>query len=349
VLKMNRIALFISIILVFPYLIYAQELSPARVKEINKAIGKLENSVKSQSSAGATEAEKEILQIGKDATPAMIEVISDKKKDNAFRRRAIQAAAKLKDETVVSHILSFAEDKNIESYHRVEAIRNIGILADELKKENKTINKKYMTNLENIFEDTQNSVDVREEAIINYGKIGQNNALPKLIEKLDDPKEEIRTNAVYGIGAVRTPEGEDALLQGFSKSKGTFLEGTYVHLFGFYKIKKATVYVMESLMEIKGTTNKNRATKKGYFDTLGELGDTTAIDTLIGYTQSKDLLEASYAASALCKIGDIRAKDAVESVIKRAEAEDRNWLLEGQPYSKDHIALRARYQKLISK
>lgn len=319
------IILLITAILVSINVVFAQELSPARVKEINKAVSKLEAAINSQSNAETKQAEQEIQKIGKDVIPSLEKLFTNKSKDNLVRHKAMEVAAKLKDEKVTGSFLGIAKDKSEEWYHRRAALEYIGLLLHEIKKENKSLDKKYMKDMEELFNDSNNHIKIREGALGLYGQIGQNDALPVLIAKLNDPTEEIKTNAVYGIGAVRTPEGEEALIQGFLKNKGKFPEGPYVHLFGFYKIKKAAPYLIQALKELKGKSMQIIAIRGMYIKTLGELGDKSAIPILKEFADNPDVTYSSLSASehaaiALAKMGDY---ETIKKVIKKVEIDGR--------------------------
>lgn len=312
-------------IFLFSNIVLAQELSPTKIKEINKAISNFESAVTSKSKDAIQECEAEMQKMGQDAIPAMTDLIVNKSKDALVRQETMRVAIKLGDEKVASSLISVAEDKNDEWYNRVAAITYIGKLEDEMNKKNKGVNKKYLKNLEQLFEDSQAKKDIRKESLRVYGKIGQNEALSSLVSKLSDSDDEIRYNAIYGIGLIRTAEGENALIQGFLKDKNRDNPGPYVHLFGFYKIKKASTYLMNALKEVKGKSMDAIATRGTYIDTIGELGDQTAIPVLKEIADNPDvtynsLSAAEHAAIALAKMGDY---ETIKKVIKKIEIDGR--------------------------
>jgi HEAT repeat protein len=256
---------------------------------------------------------------------SIVDSILNKQENDGTRQQAMESGSQAKDIRVFDALIKVAEDKDEAWYNRVAALTNANHLAAKLHGKQVKIDPRYYKSIEGIFNDRSNKIDVRIEAIIAYGKVGQNNALPLLIKYLDSEEKGMVTNAVYGIGCVDTKEGRNALIEGYRKQKGTFVESTYVHLFKFYKVKEATPFLIESLNNIHGKGMLAIALKSVYIETLGELGSKEAVVTLKEYANSNDiefdsLSLAEDAAIALAKMGDYQT---IKKVIKKIEIEGR--------------------------
>jgi HEAT repeat protein len=325
--KMKRLLLLalISISIASSQVVLANELSPTKVKEIERAMSNLESAVTSKSQNGIEKSTTDIQNIGQDAIPKLEILFKNKSKDASIRHKAMEVTAKLKDEKVAESFLSITKDKSEEGYNRKAGLYYTGVLIHELKNNNKRVDKKYMKDVEEVIEDESNDNEIRETAIGIYGQIGQNDALPLLIKKLDDSNKPIMINAIYGIGAIQTPESDDALFNGFSKHMGANVEGVYVHLLGVRKMTKAVPYIIDSLNKLTGTTMEIAAKRGNYINALGEIGDKSTMPFLKAIADNPDvtynsLSAAEHASVALAKMGDY---ETIKKVINRIEIDGR--------------------------
>lgn len=324
----EKILLTILAMLLSVGICVSEEIPSGRHKKVEDVVEKWKNAVISQSKSRIKESENEIQNMGRDAGPQIRMYIADRSQKPEIRQGAMDAVVAIGDETAAESLIRVAEDSTDEWYHRVAAMQHVRRLSDKLAKSDAGIDKKYMQNLKRLFDDEKNKINIRNEALVAYGVIGQNDSLPVLNGKLDDKNEAVIANAIYGIGAVRTPEGEDALLKVYLRKKGTPAEGLCVRLLGIHKVKKSVPFLIDTLENIKVKKEKSmqdEVMRGTYIKALGEIGEKASMPVLKKLIDNtgKDfdgILTAVDAAEALAKMGDY---EYLKKVIQKVEIDAR--------------------------
>jgi len=141
------------------------------------------------------------------------------------------------------------------------------------------------------------SPDVREEAALALGQIGDEKAVDPLIKALDDEVSWVRMRAAIALGEINDSKAIDPLIKALKD------ESPYVRMYAASSLVYLgkTEYLSQVLTALK---NENEDVRVEAAITLGEIGDTRAVDPLIEALRDESDFVRMFAASALGEIGD---------------------------------------------
>jgi len=157
------------------------------------------------------------------------------------------------------------------------------------------------------------SPDVREDAALALGQIGDEKAVDPLIKALDDEVSWVRMWAVIALGEIGDTRAVDPLIKALKD------ESPYVRMYAASSLVNLgkTEYLSQVLTALK---NENEDVRVEAAITLGEIGDTRAIDPLIEALKDESDVVRMCAASALGEIGDSSAFEPLTVALR-----DRYW------------------------
>ena len=162
--------------------------------------------------------------------------------------------------------------------------------------------------------------DVRREATIALGKIGNPQAVEILSETLSDPDNEIRREATIALGKIGNPQAVEILSQALNNRHSKIRREATIAL-GAVDTPYALTLLTQLLNDLDGDIRWRAAVS------LGEIGSSQAIEVLIKALNHSDGDVRREAATAL---GEIGSPQAVEALIhhfkKNNHDEDRRWV-----------------------
>jgi len=154
----------------------------------------------------------------------------------------------------------------------------------------------------NIFLNLEETKDIRLNSAIAIGQIGCENVSPDLIPLLfnDDLEDWLWASDI--IGQVANQTTIDYLIQILEKSNDEDLVGRAIYPLGKIRNKSA----IPSIIKIFENQNSSHFNRSQALKALGEIGDISALPTLVSALKDSDNLIRANAAIALGKLGNTR-------------------------------------------
>jgi len=271
-----------------------------------------------ESLCNSAEALKEM---GKSATPVLVNTFQDKTKDKIFRKMVAEIVGEIKDSNAVEPLITVLNDASDEEYIRAEAAFTLGKIRDE----------RALNSLLSVLNDE--SEQIRSSAATGLGLLGKSEAVEPLIGKLGDESELMRIRTIGGLSMLGDPRAVEPLINLLADESESIASQAILAL-GILKDVRA----VEPLLDI--VQNRTGLRLVNAIKALGQIGNPRAVDSLITILEGDDEYLFMNAGMALAQIGDIRAVDPLAAAIERASSEfARNKLKEaykvltGEDYS----------------
>lgn len=154
---------------------------------------------------------------------------------------------------------------------------------------------------------------VRSFAALALGEIRDTKAVEPLIEILDDPSPEVRMNAAYSLGQIGDVKAVEPLIKLLKDENGEVVRFTVIAL-GLLKDQRATEPICEVMDrdDARIRNEDNPDIRQEAVNALGEIGDPSCIDTLLGLLDDKEL-----GYSAASTLGNFKSEETFEKVTKK--------------------------------
>jgi len=197
-----------------------------------------------------------------DSVPILINILETDEYQNV-QRAAAEALAKLKDNRAIPPLLAKLDSSYpLVRHYAVTALKNFN---------DAIIIKKLVAVLSN----AEETIDVRHQAALSLGEIGNKIAEPELLQiyQSSDQPVESKLLAVTALGMLNTPTGFDFAME-FVNSNQPYLVGLALTALGHIKNSQALPILIDYLKY------GNKAQRAIAAEALGNLGDSTAIPAL---------------------------------------------------------------------
>ncbi|MCD6412845.1 MAG: HEAT repeat domain-containing protein [Elusimicrobia bacterium] len=253
------------------------------------------------------------MQLGRMRNPASVEELMkvlEKDSDFGVRAQAAESLGNLRNRKATPALIKALGDKNRNV--RAAVIVAFGYLRD----------KSAVEPLMNYYK-SEDDLGLRISALNVLGVLGDEKALPLMIESLKDKNSRIRTIAAQALGRLRNPKATKPLLEATRDSDKN------VRLYAVRSLgevgNKEVVKDLEKLIE----KEKNNSVKIEFARSLGRLGSAAGFGVALEAAKSSDKNIKKSGIRALAAIGKVT--DEVKNIILEAyKSKDRVMKREAQ-------------------
>ncbi|MCX5885429.1 MAG: HEAT repeat domain-containing protein [Proteobacteria bacterium] len=228
---------------------------------------------------------KELIDLGKTATPYLKEIISDKSKDWKLRFLSMEILTEIDSKEVILPLSEIIENTSEKVELRAQAATLLG----------KTKNTEVLEILLPYLNDENNLV--RRNVCNALGNIGDIVAVPVLVETLSDEDEITVINAARALGKIGGPEAVEPLIALLVTTKSNLVKMHVAIALGEIKDKKAVEPIISELGKMKDIERVH------LIEALGKIGDKRATEVLKIELNSYEEIFAIYAEKALKEMG----------------------------------------------
>jgi len=221
--------------------------------------------------------------------------------DPIIQRKSIEVLTQLRDTRAIPNLIEVATNVKNNVFIRTSAIDSLGILHSKEATE-------ILCKL--IIEDKE--PQIRQQAAVSLGYIGDKSSIPYLIKGIDDPHDGTKYASIQTLGLIRSTEAIPSLISHL-KNDNVNMRRSILNALGMIGDKSAAKFIRELLKDNNDTVRSEAAR------TLGLLNDKESIPDLKELLKDKDITVSIIAANALAKLDDNSGLDIAIKNINNKE------------------------------
>ncbi len=192
---------------------------------------------------------------------------------------------------------------------RKEAINLVHLIKDE------TIRKKAMTKVISLI-DKDSDIEIRKTAATVAGDLKAKEAVPALINALDDDSEDVQIAASYALKKLKAVESKGKMIELVKKqdlSENSNLTDSLIITLGEFKATELIKFAEDAIKDNKSST----MVRERFILFIGQTGSSAQKDFLINLysDEEEDITIRSYAVKSIGSLKIKEAKDGVRKVV----------------------------------